>query len=105
MTTVYEQVQNACWRLNAEAYEQQVLAKGKRLKQFYPCEKAEALMAAIRTDEHLGTAQSIADYTQCACHNDLPPDELMAYRFDDTYRIAADDHDYKTLYPKLYGGE
>ncbi|MFA6204309.1 MAG: hypothetical protein WC710_14120 [Gallionella sp.] len=102
--TTEEKVQNACHRLNAEAYEKQVLAvKGWKLKQFNPCAKAEQLMAAIRKGDHFGTCHMRAAQTHCECHPSLTEAQLMAYEYDETYKLANFAGDHKTLYPRLYG--
>jgi hypothetical protein len=97
-----EKVLNACHRLNAEAYEKQVLARGKALKHFEPCAKAEVLMAVIRENKHFGTAHAVAASTICPCHNSLTDAQLMDYQYDETYKKANYAHDLKTLYPRLY---
>lgn len=105
ISTVEDKVLNACHRLNAEAYERQVLAnKGKALKQFTPCPKAEQLMAAIRKGAHFGTCHMLAVRTACACHSGLSDAGLMAYEHDETYKLANYAHDHRTLYPRLFGG-
>lgn len=95
-------VLNACHRLNAEAYEYQVLKAKKRLKQFEPCPKAEMLMAVLREGKHFGQAHINASVTPCPCHSSLTERELMDYEYDDTYRRAHERGDRQTLYPKLY---
>lgn len=101
--SVEEKVLNACHRLNAEAYEQQILAhKGKLLKQFVPCAKAEVLMGCLRKGDHFGTAHIVAARTICPCHTGLSETQLMAYEYDETCKQANYNHDSKTLYPKLY---
>lgn len=105
VSSVEEKVQNACHRLNAEAYEHQVLAnKGHALKQFTPCPKAEALMQVIRKGVHFGTAHIIAARTICPCHNSLSEYDLTKYECDPTYKEANFQHDYRTLYPRLFQG-
>lgn len=100
-----ELAQNAAYRLNAEAYEQQVLAsKGRPLKQFTPCPKAEELAQVWRADKHFGRAHAQAAITPCACHASLSDSELMAYEHDATFRLAHYAGDRKTLYPRLYRG-
>jgi hypothetical protein len=102
ITTTADKVLNACHRLNAEAYEKQALAhKGKRLRQFTPCAKAEELMAVIRKGEHFGTCHMRAAYTICPCHSELTEHQLMDYEYDETYKLANYAHDYRTLYPKF----
>ena len=104
--SVTEKVLNACHRLNAEAYEQQVIANKMRpLKQFTPCPKAEVLMSAIREEKHFGTVHMMAGLTHCLCHAGLTPSELMDYEYDETYKLANYNHDHKTLYPRIYRGE
>lgn len=95
--------ENACYRLNAEAYEHQALqTKRHTLKQFSPCPKAEQLAQVWRKDLHFGTAHAMANAAQCACHNHLTERELANYEFDETFRLAHYAGDAKTLYPKLY---
>ena len=106
MTSVYDKVQNACHRLNAEAYEAQFIANGKRpLKQFTPCAKAVELLKALQPGKHFGMQEAIAARTVCGCHNGLSHDELMSYEYDDTYRKANENHDHKILYPRLFRRE
>lgn len=102
ISSVEDKVLNACHRLNAEAYEQQVLALGKQLKHFAPCEKAEMLMQAIRTGAHFGTCHIKAVRTICPCHNSLDDRGLMGYEYDETYKLANYRHDLHVLYPRLY---
>ena len=103
ITTIEEKVQNACHRLNAEAYETQVIAnKGKALKQFNPCAKSLELLKALSEGSHFGTAHAMAVATQCGCHNGLSEQQLMDYEYDPTYKLANYAHDHKTLYPRLY---
>jgi hypothetical protein len=102
ITTVDEKVLNACHRLNAEAYEQQVLTNGKQLKHFVPCAKAEMLMEVMRKGKHFGQAHANAGATLCACHSSLTEAGLMDYEYDPTLKLANYAHDYKTLYPRLY---
>ena len=105
VTSVTEKVLNACHRLNAEAYEYQVIVNKMRpLKHFTPCPRAEVLMSAIREGKHFGTMHTMAELTNCPCHARLTPSELMDYEYDETYKLANYNHDHKTLYPKLYGG-
>ena len=104
MTTTNEKVLNACHRLNAEAYEQQVLAKGKVLRHFTPCAKAEILMEHIRKGVHFGSAHMLAAQTICPCHRSLSENDLLHYEYDETYKLANYQHDLKTLYPRLYKG-
>lgn len=102
-TTTAEKVLNACHRLNAEAYECQVLAhQGRKLRHFEPCAKAEALMSHIRTGEHFGTCHMKASVTPCNCHGSLTERQLMDYEYDETYKLANYVHDTKILYPRLY---
>ena len=101
-TPTIKKVTNACHRLNAEAYVQQVKAHGKALRHFTPCAKAEALMAHIRTGKHFGTCHMEASVTICPCHNSLTESQLMEYEYDPTYREANCRHDYTVLYPGLY---
>jgi hypothetical protein len=103
ITSVDTKVLNACHRLNAEAYECQIIAARKRLKHFIPCAKAEVLMAVIREDEHFGTAHMRANLTVCQCHNSLTDAQLMAYEYDTTYKDANYAGDLHKLYPRLYG--
>lgn len=100
-----EKVLNAAFRLNAEAYEHQVLscAKKGRLKQFTPCEKAEMLMRVVREGTHFGQAHVNAVATLCTCHPDLTDAKLMTYEYDRTFRDAHYRGDSKTLSPRLYG--
>jgi len=105
ITSVEEKVLNACHRLNAEAYEQQFLERGKALKQFTPCAKAEMLMQVLRTGKHFGQAHANANATPCACHNHLTENALMGYEYDPTYKNANYAHDLKTLYPRIYRGQ
>jgi hypothetical protein len=100
--SISDKVLNACHRLNAEAYEMQVIARGKPLTQFIPCAKAEELMSVIRKGMHFGTANIKAHQTICGCHNYLTFQDLLNYEMDDTYKKANYNHDLKTLYPKLY---
>ena len=98
-----DRVLNACWRLNAEAYEAQVIANKMRpLKQFTPCAKAEELMQVIRKGKHIGTANEIARKTHCACHAGMTFAQLIDYEYDETYKLASYNHDRKTLYPRLW---
>lgn len=100
-----EKVLNACHRLNAEAYEMQVIANRMRpLKQFTPCYKAEELMKVIRDGKHFGKAHMMAELTSCPCHNSMTPAQLMDYEYDETYKLANYNHDHKTLYPRLWKG-
>jgi len=100
--SVEEKVLNACHRLNAEAWEQQVIANGKPLKHFIPCPKAEKLMAVVRSGMHFGTANQAAAATICPCHKDMTFPDLLNYETDLTYRDANYNHDLHTLYPRLY---
>lgn len=102
VTPVEYKVLNACHRLNAEAYEHQVLEVWKKLKHFTPCAKAEALMNVIRKGEHFGTAHAKAAIAICPCHQSLTERELMDYEYDPTFKEANYRHDLQTLYPKLY---
>lgn len=103
--TIEEKVQNACHRLNAEAYEVQVLAKkGGRLKQFTPCAKALVLLRCLSHGDHFGTAHLKAVLMPCDCHHNLTETQLMDYEYDETFKIANFNHDTKTLYPRLYRG-
>jgi hypothetical protein len=102
ITSVEEKVLNACHRLNAEAYEFQVLAAGKPLKHFYPCAKAEELMAVVRKGVHFGTAHLRATMTACPCHRSLSDADLMAYEMDPAYKEANYAGDRRKLYPRLY---
>jgi hypothetical protein len=102
ISSTTDKVLNACHRLNAEAYEKQVLANGKRLRHFTPCAKAEELMAVIRKGEHFGTCHMRASVTTCPCHSGLTEHQLMEYEYDETYKLANYAHDYRTLYPRLY---
>ena len=103
ITPVYDKVLNACFRLNAEAFEQQFIANGqKTLKQFTPCAKAEELMSVIRSGKHFGQAEVNAAVIICPCHQGLSLQELTTYEYDETYRQAHYNHDMKTLYPRLY---
>lgn len=102
MTTTTDRVLNACYHLNADAYQAQVLARGKKLKQFTPCLKAEALMLHIREGKHLGTCHAVALLTPCPCHQGMTDSQLLDYEFSDTHRQAHHNHDRRTLYPKLY---
>ena len=105
VTSVTEKVLNACHRLNAEAYEHQVIANKMRpLKHFTPCPKAEELMKVIREGKHFGEAHMMAELTNCPCHNGLTPAQLMDYEYDETYKLANYNHDHKTLYPRLWKG-
>jgi len=106
ISTTYEKVQNACHRLNAEAYEVQMMAyTGKgQLKHFTPCAKAEALMQHVRTGKHFGVCHAEAAITHCPCHNDLTERQLMDYEYDETYKLANYAHDTRTLYPRLWKG-
>jgi hypothetical protein len=102
MTTTEERIQNASHRLNAEAYEMQVIANGnKPLKQFSPCEKSVMLLKALREGVHITIATQDAARTYCACHKELDFNGLLNYEFDPTYKEANFKHDYKTLYPRL----
>lgn len=100
--TTRDKVLNACHRLNAEAYECQVLAKKNRIVHFAPCAKAEALMQHVRTGKHFGTCHAEAAYTICPCHNSLTEQQLIDYEYDETYKLANYNHDHKTLYPRLH---
>jgi len=102
IATVEDKVQNACHRLNAEAYEYQFLARGKQLKIFTPCAKAEVLMSVLRQGVHFGTAHLTAARTICPCHASLTEQGLMAMEYDPAYKIANFAHDYRKLYPRLY---
>ena len=104
VTTTTEKVLNACWRLNADAYQKQILARWKPIKQFIPCSKAVALMLVISEGKHFGTCNKIASNTQCDCHPAMTFNDLVNYELDPSYRIAAENGDRKTLYPKFYGG-
>jgi hypothetical protein len=99
---IIDKVLNACYRLNAEAYEKQALASGKKLKHFAPCEKALQLLLVLNEDKHFGQAHVDAAYRECACHPGLTEAQLTAYEYDPTFKIAHYKGDYKTLYPRLY---
>ena len=101
-----DKILNACHRLNAEAYECKVIErKGRMLRQFTPCAKAEVLMAHLRTGKHFGTCHMEASITPCGCHGNLTEQQLMDYEYDETYKLANYNHDAKTLYPRLYHQE
>lgn len=102
ISTSYDKVLNASHRLNAEAYEHQVIQRGKSLKHFIPCAKAEMLMEVIRHDKHFGQAHINASVISCNCHPGLSESQLMAYEYDPSYKEANYAHDYKKLYPRLY---
>jgi hypothetical protein len=103
ITSVTEKALNACHRLNAEAYENQVLANGRKpLKQFIPCPKAIELMSVIREGIHLGTANEKAIRTTCSCHSEMTLRDLINYECDPSYKEANYNHDLKTLYPRLH---
>lgn len=105
VTTPAEKVINACWRLNAEAYEAQVIANHLRpLKRFIPCEKAVELMLVISEGKHFGTANMKAQSLKCACHVGMTPARLLEYEMDETYKLASYNGDKKTLYPRLWKG-
>jgi len=101
--TKEERVINACHRLNAEAYEAQVLESKKPLKEFTPCPIAEELMQVIRKGKHLGQAEADATLTYCTCHGrGITISTLLDYEYDETYKLAHYAGDRKTLYPRLY---
>ncbi len=104
--TTREKVENACHRLNAEAYEQQRLASSAHtLRHFTPCDKAEVLMRHLRKDEHFGTCHMLASITACPCHRELDERGLMDYEYDETFKLANYAHDLQSLYPRLYRGQ
>lgn len=103
VTSTREKVENACHRLNAEAYECQVLAhNGRKLRQFTPCAKAEVLMDHLRKGTHFGSCHALAAVTICPCHGSLSDSQLMDYEYDETYKLANYNHDGRTLYPRLW---
>jgi len=86
--SVYDKTQNACHKLNADAYLLQVKGK-KKLRQFSPCEKSLVLLDALRNETHFGTAMMNASRTHCNCHNWLSEQGLWDMCFDDTAKKAG----------------
>jgi len=103
---IYDRVQNTCHRLNAEAYETQVIANNRKpIKKFTPCARAVELMKVITENKHMGETLMYAGKINCGCHTGLSEGELMKYGFDPTYKIANYEHNHRVLYPRLYRGQ
>jgi len=87
ITSRYDKCQNAAFRLNEDAYRQQVqrTARGK-LKQFVPCAKADVLVAASVSSQHIALVEMDVIATECPCHPGLLLSELMDMEYDGSAR-------------------